>query len=244
MFQVLVVENEDERHLRTASWAFPSYVMLMSLFVMPIAVAGLSTLPRGSNPDMFVLTLPLSQGQTGLAVFSFIGGFSSATSMVIVAAIALSTMVSNHIVMPIWLKLQPGKGAMVSGDVRHVVILARRLSIVGVLFLGYLYYHLSGGGAALAAIGLISFSGVAQFLPPLLGGIFWRGGARSGALAGLGAGFAIWLWCLFLPSFGEGVVIPAEVMRHGPWGLSWLRPYALFGIEGWIRWCTGSCGRC
>ena len=232
MFQVLVVENEDERHLRTASWAFPSYVMLMSLFVMPIAVAGLSTLPRGSNPDMFVLTLPLSQGQTGLAVFSFIGGFSSATSMVIVAAIALSTMVSNHIVMPIWLKLQPGKGAMVSGDVRHVVILARRLSIVGVLFLGYLYYHLSGGGAALAAIGLISFSGVAQFLPPLLGGIFWRGGARSGALAGLGAGFAIWLWCLFLPSFGEGVVIPAEVMRHGPWGLSWLRPYALFGIEG------------
>lgn len=232
MFQVLVVENEDERHLRTASWAFPTYVMLMSLFVMPIAVAGLTMLPRGANPDMFVLTLPLSQGQSGLAVFSFIGGFSSATSMVIVAAIALSTMVSNHIVMPIWLKLEPGRGAVVSGDVRNVVIMARRISIVAVLFLGYLYYRLSGGGAALAAIGLISFSGVAQFLPAMIGGIFWRGAARSGALAGLGAGFAIWLWCLFLPSFGEGVVIPASVMQQGPLGLSWLRPYALFGIEG------------
>ena len=232
MFQVLVVENETETHLRTASWAFPLYVMLMSLFVMPIAVAGLSMLPAGSNPDMFVLTLPLQGGQTGLATLSFIGGFSSATSMVIVAAIALSTMVSNHIVMPIWLKLQPGKGAMVSGDVRHVVILARRLSIVGVLFLGYLYYRISGGGSALAAIGLISFSGVAQFLPPLLGGIFWRGGARNGALAGLGAGFVIWLWCLFLPSFGEGVILPAQVMQQGPWGISWLRPWALFGIEG------------
>ena len=232
MFQVLVVENEDERHLRTASWAFPTYVMLMSLFVMPIAVAGLTMLPRGANPDMFVLTLPLSQGQSGLAVFSFIGGFSSATSMVIVAAIALSTMVSNHIVMPIWLKLEPGRGAVVSGDVRNVVIMARRISIVAVLFLGYLYYRLSGGGAALAAIGLVSFSGVAQFLPAMIGGIFWRGAARSGALAGLGAGFAIWLWCLFLPSLGEGVVIPAEVMARGPLGLSWLRPYALFGIEG------------
>ncbi|KAA2313151.1 sodium:solute symporter [Pseudooceanicola sediminis] len=231
MFQVLVVENEDERHLRTASWAFPAYMIAMSLFVMPIAVAGLSMLPDGANPDMFVLTLPLSEGRTGLAVFSFLGGFSSATSMVIVAAIALSTMVSNHIVMPIWLSLN-GKGAMVSGDVRHVVIMARRVSIIGVLFLGYLYYRLSGGGTALAAIGLISFSGVVQFLPSMLGGIFWRGATRNGALAGLILGFATWLWCLFLPSFGDGVVLPAGVLAHGPWGIGWLRPYALFGITG------------
>ncbi|MBT9385524.1 sodium:solute symporter [Pseudooceanicola sp. CBS1P-1] len=232
MFQVLVVENEDERHLRTASWAFPAYMIAMSLFVMPIAVAGLTLLPEGSNPDMFVLTLPLSEGQSGLAVFSFIGGFSSATSMVIVAAIALSTMVSNHIVMPIWLKMQPGQGAMVSGDVRHVVISARRVSIIGVLFLGYLYYRLSGGGTALAAIGLISFSGVAQFLVPMLGGIFWRGATRVGALAGLATGFAVWLWCLFLPSFGDGVVLSQAVLAEGPLGFGWLRPQALFGISG------------
>ena len=231
MFQVLVVENDDESHLRTAAWAFPAYLMMMSLFVVPIAVTGLALLPPGSNPDLFVLTVPLSEGRNGLAMLSFLGGFSSATSMVIVASIALSTMVSNHVVMPIWLRATGG-GAIISGDVRHVVMLARRVSIVGVLLLGYLYYRVSGGGTALAAIGLISFSGVVQVLPALIGGIFWRGATRLGAAAGLLAGFVLWLWCLFLPSFGPGVIIPAGVMTDGPLGMAWARPQALFGIEG------------
>ncbi len=231
MFQVLVVENVDERQLATASWAFPLYLFLMSLFVVPIAVVGLDILPKGSNPDLFVLTVPLHFDQDGLAMLSFLGGFSSATSMVIVAAIALSTMVSNHIVMPIWLSLR-SDGASMSGDVRYLLLISRRLSIGGVLLLGYLYYRYSGGGAALAAIGLISFSGVAQVLPALVGGIFWRGASRNGAAAGLIAGFAIWAYCLFLPSFGPEGVISDQIMAHGPWGLEWLRPQALFGIEG------------
>ena len=231
MFQVLVVENGDERHLATASWAFPAYLLLMSLFVVPIAVVGLELLPQGSNPDLFVLTLPLSQGQGGLAVLSFLGGFSSATGMVIVAAIALATMVSNHIVLPIWLRAQ-GAQASVTGDVRSVILLSRRLSIVGVLFLGYLYYFLSGGGAALASIGLIAFVGVAQALPSLLGGIFWRGATRFGAGAGLLIGAAIWVYSLFLPSFGAGAVFSQAMIDHGPWGIGWLRPQGLFGISG------------
>ncbi|KPU85023.1 sodium:solute symporter, partial [Marinosulfonomonas sp. PRT-SC04] len=149
MFQVMVVENVDERHLATASWAFPLYLFFMSLFVVPIAVVGLDLLPAGSNPDLFVLTVPLSQGQNGLAILSFLGGFSSATSMVIIAAIALSTMVSNHIVMPIWLSVAR-QGATVSGDVRQVVLLSRRISIAVILALGYAYFRVSGGGAALA----------------------------------------------------------------------------------------------
>jgi len=231
MFQVMVVENEDEDHLRLAAWAFPAYLMLMSLFVVPIAVMGLQMLPAGSNPDLFVLTLPLMTGQEGLAILSFLGGFSSATSMVIVAAIALSTMVSNHIVMPIWLWFTGGS-AMVSGDVRNVALLTRRMSIAVILLLGYAYFRLSGGGAALAAIGLISFVGVAQFLPALVGGLFWRGAARSGALAGLSVGFVLWLYCLFLPSFGPTAILPQAVLDHGPFGIGWLRPRALFGTKG------------
>ncbi len=231
MFQVLVVENEDEGHLRTASWAFPLYLMLMSLFVVPIAVVGLDLMPEGANPDAFVLTVPLSQGQDGLAMLSFLGGFSSATSMVIVAAIALSTMVSNHIVMPIWLRSARG-GANVSGDVRHVVLLSRRLSIVGIVLLGYTYYRLSGGGEALAVIGFVSFTGIAQVLPVMLGGIFWRGATRIGALSGLSVGFVIWLYTSFFPSLGPGVVFSESVLLHGPLGLDWLRPQALFGIQG------------
>ncbi|HHC29486.1 MAG TPA: sodium:solute symporter, partial [Rhodobacterales bacterium] len=214
----------------TASWAFPLYLFLMSLFVIPIAAVGLKLLPQGANPDLFVLTVPLSQGHDGLAMLAFLGGFSSATSMVIVAAIALSTMVSNHIVMPIWLSARRG-GAAMSGDVRNVVLIARLVSIGVVLALGYFYFRLSGGGAALSAIGLISFAGIAQVLPALLGGLFWRGATRTGAAAGLIAGFVIWAYALFLPSFGEDV-FGSSVMAQGPWGFGWLRPQAFFGIQG------------
>lgn len=231
MFQVLVVENADERHLATASWAFPLYLFLMSLFVVPIAVMGLEILPEGSNPDLFVLTLPLAADQGALAMLAFLGGFSSATSMVIIAAIALATMMSNHIVMPLWLWMGTRRGAA-PGDLRRVVLRSRRFSIAAVLALGYAYYALSGGSTALAAIGLIAFVGVAQILPAMMGGIFWRGATRTGALAGLVTGFALWLYTLFLPSFGVGAVIPAEVFTHGPLGIAFLRPQALFGVEG------------
>ena len=230
MFQVMVVENSDERHLATASWAFPLYLMLMSLFVIPIAVVGLQALPEGANPDLFVLTLPLTQGQGKLAMLAFLGGFSSATSMVIVAAIALATMVSNHVVTPLWLSLRRG-GTRAPGDVRGLVLMSRRLSIAGILALGYGYYRLSGGGAALAAIGLISFVGAAQILPCLLGGIFWRGGTGTGAALGLGTGFLVWLYTLYLPSFGTGGLLSETLMTAGPWGIGWLRPQALLGID-------------
>ncbi|MEL6609388.1 MAG: ATP-binding protein [Pseudomonadota bacterium] len=231
MFQVLVVENADERHLATASWAFPLYLLAMSLFVVPIAVMGLELMPRTANPDLFVLTLPLSEGKGGLAMLSFLGGFSSATSMVIVASIALATMVSNHIVMPIWLRAQ-GDQATVSGDVRWVLILSRRVTIGAIVVLGYLYYVVSGGGTALAAIGLISFVGVTQVLPAMLGGMFWRGATRLGAAAGLIVGAAVWAYTLFLPSFGAGAVFSQAMLDQGPWGVEWLRPQALFGVAG------------
>lgn len=231
MFQVLVVENADERHLATASWAFPLYLMLMSLFVVPIAVVGLELMPPGTNPDLFVLTLPLAAGEGQLALLAFLGGFSSATSMVIVAAIALSTMVSNHIVTPLWLALRQGS-ARAPGDVRGLVLMSRRISIAAVLAMGYSYYHLSGGSAALAAIGLIAFVGAAQVLPALLGGIFWRGATHVGATAGLLIGFSIWLYALFLPSFGTGGLISPHILADGPFGISWLRPRALFGLNG------------
>lgn len=231
MFQVMVVENSDERHLATASWAFPLYLLLMSLFVLPIAVVGLTELPAGTNPDLFVLTLPLSEGQGKLAMLAFLGGFSSATSMVIVASIALATMVSNHVVVPLWLAFRQG-GARSPGDVRGLILMARRLSIAGILALGYGYYRLSGGSGALAAIGLISFVGVAQILPSMIGGIFWRGATRVGAALGLTLGFLVWLYALYLPSVGSGGVFPAAVLSEGPWGIGWLRPQALFGIEG------------
>ncbi|MEP5758870.1 MAG: ATP-binding protein [Litoreibacter sp.] len=228
MFQVMVVENDDETHLHVASWAFPLYLMAMSLFVLPIAVVGLELLPAGSNPDLFVLTIPLYMDQEWLAILAFLGGFSSATSMVIVAAIALSTMMSNHIVIPLWMIMRQ-QGATVSGDVRQAVILSRRFSIIAVLALGYLYFRITGGSAALSAIGLVSFAGVAQVVPALIGVLFWRGGTRRGAIAGLSTGFAVWGFTSFLPAIG---LIPMSLLEDGLFGMGVLRPQALMGVSG------------
>jgi Na+/proline symporter/signal transduction histidine kinase len=230
MFQVMVVENDDEGHLARASWAFPLYLMAMSLFIVPIAVVGLERMPAGSNPDMFVLTLPLAEGQGALAMLAFLGGFSSASSMVIVECIALATMISNHVMIPLWLRLRPGAAA--EDDLRSVVLMARRLAIAAVLALGYGYYTVSGGSAALATIGLIAFLGVAQVLPALLGGIFWRGATRVGAILGLVTGLVVWAYTSFLPSFGPGAVLPQSVFTDGLFHLAWLRPHSLFGTQG------------
>lgn len=230
-FHVTVVENSDERHLATASWLFPLYLLMISIFVLPIAAAGLSSLPAGSNSDLFVLTLPLSTGNESLAVLAFIGGFSSATSMVIVSTIALSTMVSNHIVAPFSMWLLAMRGAERSGDVMRVLLSTRRIAIALILGLGLLYFYLSGGSDALASIGLIAFCGVAQFLPSLIAGIFWHGATRAGALAGLSIGFLAWSYTLFLPSFGGAFLMSADTIAAGPWGISALRPFGLMGVE-------------
>jgi Na+/proline symporter/signal transduction histidine kinase len=229
-FQVTVVENIEERHVATASWLFPLYMFGMTVFIVPIAVVGQSVMPAGSNPDLYVLTLPLAEHRNELAMLAFLGGFSSATSMVIVAAIAASTMVSNHIVMPVALRLLPTSKA-VSGDVRSLLLTSRRFSIAAILGLGFLYFYISGGSDALAAIGLIAFVGVAQFLPSLIGGIFWRSATRAGAITGLVIGAALWAYTLFLPSFDGHFILSASVIENGPLGIALLRPQALFGME-------------
>ncbi|MBM2577612.1 sodium:solute symporter [Jannaschia sp. Os4] len=230
MFHVLVVEAPEERDLATASWAFPLYLLAMCLFVVPIAVTGLRMLP-GTNPDLFVLTLPLAGEREGLAMLAFLGGFSSATSMVIVAALALATMLSNHVVMPAWFALRGAGGATISGDVRAVALTARRLAIVAVLGLAWLYYRTTGGTAALASIGLIAFVGLAQVLPALVAALTWKGATRAGAAAGILSGFAIWAWVMLVPVFA-GSLVPAGLLAQGPFGVGWLRPEAMFGLAG------------
>ena len=231
-FQITVVENSDERHLKTAGWAFPTYLLLMSLFTMPIAIYGLTVLPADANPDMFVLTLPLTAGNAGLALFAFIGGFSSATSMIIVATIALSIMVSNHIVMPIALRSSESFGNAGTGGVTRLLLASRRASIALILLLGFLYFWLSGNSDALAAIGLISFAGVAQFLPAMIAALYWREATVAGALVGTFIGFAVWAWTLFLPSFATSSPLITDLVANGPWGIELLRPQNLFGLSG------------
>ncbi len=231
-FQVTVVENVDERHLTKAIWLFPLYLLAINIFVLPIAFGGLLHFPGGSvDADTFVLTLPITEGRPWLALFAFIGGLSAATGMVIVETIALSTMVCNDLVMPVLLRMKALR-LTERLDLSGLLLGIRRGAIVLILVLGYLYFYLAGEAYALVSIGLISFSAVAQFAPAIIGGIFWKGGTRTGAVCGLAAGFLVWTYTLLLPSFAKSGWLPITFLSHGLFGTDLLRPQHLFGLSG------------
>jgi Na+/proline symporter/nitrogen-specific signal transduction histidine kinase len=231
-FQVAVVENVNEQHLSKAIWLFPLYLLGINIFVLPITFGGLLLFPGDVDPDTFVLTLPMAYGQESLALFVFLGGLSAATGMVIVETVALSTMVSNDLVIPVLLRLE-GLRLAEREDLSRLLLIIRRSAIVVTVLLGYLYFRLTSEVYALVSIGLVSFAAVAQFAPAILGGIYWKGGARTGALVGLSAGFVVWTHTLLLPSLAESGLLSASIMTEGPFGLTWLKPYELFGLSGW-----------
>ncbi|MDX1775384.1 MAG: sensor histidine kinase [Desulfobulbales bacterium] len=227
-FQVLVVENVNEEHVRKASWLFPLYLLAINIFVLPIAFAGMLLFPEGIvPPDIFVLAIPITEGQDILALLIYLGGLSAATGMVIVATIALSTMVCNDLVMPVLLRML----AIQQVDLGRVLLFIRRCSIVAVLFLGYLYYRFIGESYTLATMGLVSFAAAAQFSPAILFGVFWKDASRRAAICGLFAGFLLWFYTLLLPSFARSGWLPLSFLDHGPFGIELLRPYQLFGLD-------------
>lgn len=230
-WQVSVVENVDERHVRTAMWLFPLYLLLINLFVLPISLGGLLTFGSGEvNADTFVLALPMEDQKPLLALLVFTGGLSAATGMVIVETIALSTMVSNSLVMPLLLRSR----AALRGrrDLGRLVLFVRRVTIVALLLMGFGYFRLATDPLGLVQIGLISFAAVAQFAPAVLGGLYWKGATHAGAVAGLLAGIVMWGYTLLLPSFSDSGWLARSLPFEGPYGIELLAPYALFGLDG------------
>ncbi len=228
-FHVMVVESTSPRDLATARWLFPLYLVLISLFIVPVAAAGLVVFGDGVNPDTFMLSLPLSAEQDGLALLAMLGGLSAATGMVIVAAVALSTMVSNDLVMPMLLRLRAvaaGDGA----DLGRLLLKVRRIVIVVLLLLAWVWYRLFAYAESLAGIGLLSFAAVAQFAPLIIAALWARGVNRHGALWGLSVGFAVWAYTLLLPMTVRALDVGQGWLESGPLGLAMLRPEQLFGL--------------
>ena len=230
-FHVAVVECQDPADLQPARWLFAGYLALICALVLPIALAG-QAMPgaAGLSPDSFVLALPLAHDQPWLALVAYIGGLSAATGMVIVASVALSTMVSNDLVMPLLLR-----NGLLQQEVaiERRVLLVRRIAILVLALVAFAYHRRALDQALLAQHGLLAFAAVAQFAPALFGGLYWRGASRRGAYAGLLTGAILWAWCLLLPALLRGDPAHAGWLQAGPLGLAWLRPESLFGLSGW-----------
>ncbi|MDQ4060545.1 MAG: PAS-domain containing protein, partial [Pseudomonadota bacterium] len=229
-FHVAIVENNSPREIRRAAWLFPLYLVLINLFVVPIALAGLMVFPRSSGvvSDMFVLSLPLSAGQTAITFAAFIGGLSAATAMVIVETVALGIMISNDLVIPALLKRRPSE--IERADIGARLLLVRRAAILLLVLLAYVYYRAVGNVDALASIGLLSFSAVAQVGPALFGGLIWRRATARGAIAGMSAGISVWAYTMLLPTFIKAGVLPQSLLLDGPFGIAFLKPQMLFYI--------------
>jgi len=229
-FHMTFIEYRNEGDTKRAAWLFPLYLVLINLFVVPIALASGLVFPPGAiDPDMAVVLLPLHANSAPVALIVFIGGLSASTAMVIVECLALGTMVSNDLVMPLILQGRSKLSRPRSGDLGGQLLAIRRIAIVLVLLAGYVYFRVASD-TGLVSIGLISFTAIAQIAPAFFGGLIWRRGTALGAGGGLIAGFFVWLYTLALPNFADPLSMGA-LLNHGPFGIGWLRPTALFGSD-------------
>ncbi len=229
-FQVSVVENSSYDHVKKAMWLFPLYLFLMNIFVLPIAYGGLLLGEPQQNADYFVLSIPLNQGIPFLALLTFIGGFSAATAMIIVESLALSTMVMNSFVMPAVWGMNAMKGFYL------MILNTRRIIILGLVFLGYTFAIYIGEFYSLVDIGLKSFEAVTIFAPAFLIGLYWKGGNKKGAVAGILAGFSVWLYTLMIPALLRAGLIAKDGILEYTFSSTFLNPSALFGLTGLDRW--------
>lgn len=230
-FHAGVVECRDPQHVRTARWLFPLYMLLIALPILPLARAGDAMLaPLGVPSDLYVLALPLAEGQGALALVAFLGGLSAATSMVVVATLALSLMIGNHWIAP--LRVRAGWGRGMAGDLRGQVLVQRRAIILVVVLLAWAYSRVLVANDALADIGAVSFSALSAIAPGVLVAVYRpQLGARAVG-AGLAVGTLVWLYALLLPALFAGEL---AWLRDGPFGIAWLAPDALFGLGDWSR---------
>lgn len=229
-FHVAFVENVQQAHLRHARVWFSGYLLLVTAVVLPIALAGLTLFPgEYAQADSFVLSIPASQGWQAVSALVFIGGFSAATSMIIIATLALSTMISNDVVMPALLRQRDKRWEL--SDYSQLILRVRRLMIVLVMTLSWVYYRWFASNYELAETGLLAFALVIQLAPAVLGGLYWRRGHAYGVYAGVAVGFCFWFFCLMVPQLVSVGLLSADILSQGVFGWNWLRPTTLFGLE-------------
>jgi Na+/proline symporter/signal transduction histidine kinase len=226
-FHMMMIENHDQQELKAARWLFPLYLVLINVFVLPIAIAGQLTFPGGSvDADTFVLTIPLFYQQAWLGVVVYIGGLAAATSMVIVSAIVLSNMLTTEVLTPLVLKFRLFN-AKKTPQLAGLLLTLRRSSIAFILVLGFVFERIIDKQNHLATIGLLSFVLLSQFAPSAIGALYWRIANAKGALSGLLLGSFLWIYTLLLPA-----LLPySDWVETGLWGIVWLKPTALFGVD-------------
>ena len=231
-FHVSYIECNHPDELKVARWAFPLYLFAINFFILPIALAGLVLAPEYAHTDMFMLALPIIAERPDISIVAFIGGLSASTSMVLIALLALSIMMSNDVVIPSWLHLFKHPSRRLSP---RLVLNIRRATIIVVMLLAYGYYQLTLESLPLVNSGLIALALLAQLAPGILATVLWPRASGLGVSAGILVGWLVWVWQLLMPALNtqqpmldtelaDGVVLSLTLNFSVFWFFSILRP--------------------
>jgi Na+/proline symporter/nitrogen-specific signal transduction histidine kinase len=228
-FQTSVVEFSNRQQLKKAVWVFPLYLLLFNLFVIFIAWGGLILLGDQVNPDYFSLLIPLYMGQDWLALLVFLGGFSAVISMIVISTIALSSMLSNNLIIPYGFLKKFQKSEVLKNQ--RIIKNIRRISIFSSILIAYLLYVLFDPKIGLYSIGLVSFLIIAQLAPSFFLGLYWNRGSSQGLKIGMVAGVIIAIYTFLVPFISNSIFGHNDLKMYGPYGLSFLKPHSLFGLD-------------
>jgi signal transduction histidine kinase/Na+/proline symporter/CheY-like chemotaxis protein len=230
MFQITFVECLSDDHLRYARRGFSLYLVAIAAAVFIISWVGNQVL-AGTEvaSDTYVLALPLGNDNQLLGLLAFIGGFSAATAMIIVASLTLSQMLSNDVILPLLMRRQKARNTI--PDYSKALILTRRLTVIAVILMAWLYQHSLAENVALTAIGLIAFALAVQLAPAILFGLYWNRGNAMGVFAGLACGTLIWFITLMIPLLSNAGFIDPKILTDGFFGNALLRPDQLLGLS-------------
>ncbi|OWK73169.1 sodium:proline symporter [Flavobacteriaceae bacterium JJC] len=222
-FHTTIIENRTEKHLKTAIWVFPLYLLLINFFVFPIAWGGkILFAGQNVNPEFFSILIPQKFGNIFISAMVFFGGLSACISMIIISSISLSVMLSNNIIIPYgW--LNNFKTETENSNSKTIVNI-RKLSIFSLIILGFVFYKYLITGSTLFSVGLISFVLIAQLAPSFFGAVFWRRGSFTGSVTGIIVGTFICYINLIIPNYFETTYQNSEIFNF--FKLTYLSPVA------------------
>jgi len=216
-FHMIFSENLERNHLNTASWAFPLFLLLFNLSI-PILLWGGQSLSLDIPADYYVLGIALHSEIEWLPALTFIGGLSAASSMIIVTTLALTSMCLNHLLLPI-------NYPAPTVNLYQWLLWGRRALVVLIIFAGYLFYTFLQHNEGLVQLGLISFVAVTQFIPGIIGLLYWREATRLGMIWGLMGGILVWFVTQILPLLEQSGLIQ--------FSSSWSSLHSSSGMESW-----------
>ncbi|MFT7128979.1 MAG: Na+/proline symporter/signal transduction histidine kinase [Gammaproteobacteria bacterium] len=204
LFHMTFAENPSIKAMHTASWGMPLFLLLMSAPVLPILWAGLK-LETEIPVDYFALAVGVELDSKFLTILTFVGGLSAASGVIIVTTLALASMCLKHLILPIY---RPSA----QRDIYRWMRWIRRLFIIFIILVSYLFFRLLNHSESLSDLGLTAFIGTLQFFPGVLAALYWQRANRLGFICGLIAGFSVWFSGLFLPLIsGISIALIPEV---------------------------------